>query len=121
MEEELGLGLIADYTGGAVHRVINNPEHAFAQLGRELSGYYLLGVEPLEGDLDGEEREIDVSVSRRGARIRARREVVHRAGPDDQEASARERLERLLMSPVAATDLPLRVATYAYREGTARA
>ena len=50
MEEELGLGLIADYTGGAVHRVINNPEHAFAQLGRELSGYYLLGVEPLEGE-----------------------------------------------------------------------
>ena len=117
MEEELGLGLIADYTGGAVHRVINNPEHAFEQLGRELSGYYLLGVEPLEGDLDGEEREIDVSVSRRGARIRARREVVHRSATDDRETSARERLERLLMSPVAATDLPLRIATYAYREG----
>ena len=117
MEEELGLGLIADYTGGAVHRVINNPEHAFEQLRRELSGYYLLGVEPLEGDLDGEEREIDVSVSRRGARLRARREVVHWSGPDDRGASAGERLERLLMSPVAAADLPLRVATYAYQEG----
>ncbi|MCY3845862.1 MAG: hypothetical protein OXH69_20235, partial [Acidobacteria bacterium] len=117
MEEELGLSLIADYTGGAVHRVINNPEHAFEELRRELSGYYLLGVEPLEGDLDGEEREIDVSVSRRGARLRARREVVHWSGPDDRGASAPQRLERLLMSPVAATDLPLRVATYAYREG----
>ena len=116
MEEELGLGLIADYTGGAVHRVINNPEHAFEELGRELSGYYLLGVEPLEGDFDGEERAIDVSVSRRGARIRARREVVHRSAPDDRGAPAGERLERLLMSPVAATDLQVRVATYAYQE-----
>ena len=117
MEEELGLGLIADYTGGAMHRVINNPEHAFEQLGRELSGYYLLGVEPLESDLDGDEREIDVSVSRRGARLRARREVVHWSGSDDQGDSAGERLERLLMSPLAVSDLPLRVATYAYQEG----
>ena len=117
MEEELGLGLIADYTGGAVHRVINNPEHAFEQLGRELSGYYLLGVEPLEGDLDGEEREIDVSVSRRGARLRARRGVIHWFGPDDREESAKERLERLLMLPGAVPDLPLRVATYVYQDG----
>ena len=112
--EELGLRLMADYTGGTVHRVVENAEHAFERIGREISGYYLLGVEPLEDDLDGEQHEIDVSVQRRGARVRARREVVHHAGA--QPGTAEERLRRLLGSPLAASDLPLRVATYQYRE-----
>ena len=76
--EELGLQLMADYTGGTVNRVVSDAGPAFARIEREISGYYLLGVEPLEDDLDGNQHEIDVSVQRSGARVRARREVVHR-------------------------------------------
>ena len=114
--EELGLGLLADYTGGTVNRVRveNDAENAFETIGKEMAGYYLLGVEPLDDDLDGKQHDIEVQVSREGARLRARREVVHRS--DDTGESVKERLERLLMSPVAAPDLPLRVATYAYQE-----
>ena len=114
--EELGLGLLADYTGGTVNRVRveNDAENAFETIGKEMAGYYLLGVEPLDDDLDGKQHDIEVQVLRGGARLRARREVVHRS-PDADE-TVKERLERLLMSPVAAPDLPLRVATYAYQE-----
>ena len=112
--EELGLQLMADYTGGTVNRVVSDAGPAFARIEREISGYYLLGVEPLEDDLDGNQHEIDVSVQRPGARVRARREVVHQAG--GPQLTAEERLRRLLGSPLAASDLPLRVATYQYRE-----
>ena len=114
--EELGLQLMADYTGGTVHRVVSDARHAFERIGREISGYYLLGVEPLEDDLDGNQHDIDVSVQRPGARLRARREVVHRSLADGRQGTVEERLRRLLGSPVASADLPLRVATYTYQE-----
>ena len=114
VRQELGLQLMADYTGGSVYRAISDGEHAFERIGREMSGYYLLGVEPLEDDLDGRQHDIEVSVSREGVRVRARREVVHRA--EDEEETVQERLERLLTSPLAVPNLPLRVATYVYQE-----
>ena len=115
--EELGLQLLAGFTGGTVHRAIRHADHAFDRIERETSGYYLLGVEPLEDDLDGKQHEIEVSVKRAGAHLRARREFVHRADAGESTGSAEERLRRLLGSPVAVSDLPLRVATYAYQEG----
>ena len=120
--EQLGLQLMADFTGGTVNRVISNAEHAFERIGREIAGYYLLGVEPLEDDLDGSQHEIEVSVARSGANVRARREVVHRSPADRAEETVEDRLRRVLGSPLAAADLPLRVATYTYREpGSGRA
>ena len=113
--EQLGLHWMADFTGGTVNRVYSNAGHAFERIGREIAGYYLLGVEPLEDDLDGSQHEIDVAVERDGAKVRARREVVHRF-VDRGDETVEERLRRLLGSPVAAADLPLRVATYTYRE-----
>ena len=112
VRQELGLQLMADYTGGSVYRATSDGEHAFERIGREMSGYYLLGVEPLQDDLDGRQHDIEVTVSREGVRVRARREVVHRS--DDEEETVQERLERLLTSPLAVPNLPLRVATYAY-------
>ena len=114
--EQLGLQLMADFTGGTVNRVISNAEHAFERIGREIAGYYLLGVEPVEDDLDGNQHEIDVAVQRPGANVRARREVVHRSPADRADETVEERLRRVLGSPVAAAELPLRVATYTYRE-----
>ena len=56
------------------------------------------GVEPLEDDVDWSQREIDVSVEQDGAKVRARREVVHRS-VDRADETVEERLRRLFGSP----------------------
>ena len=106
-----GLMAAASMTGGSLVRAQYNPGPLFTRLERELSGYYLLGVESLAADRDGEFHEIDVSVGREGAHVRSHRGVhVPPEGPGPEE-----RIMRVLRSPVPARELPLRVATYVYR------
>ena len=106
-----GLMAAASMTGGSLVRAQYNPGPLFARLERELSGYYLLGVESLAADRDGEFHEIDVSVEREGAHVRSHRGVhVPPEGPGPEE-----RIMRVLRSPVPARELPMRVATYVYR------
>ena len=109
-----GLMAAASMTGGSLVRAQYNPGPLFDRLERELSGYYLLGVEALAADRDGEFHEIEVSVRRRGAYVRSHRGV--HLPPEGAGPSGSERILRLLRSPVAVRELPLRVATYAYRD-----
>ena len=111
-----GLMAAASMTGGSLVRAQYNPGPLFDRLERELSGYYLLGVEALPADRDGEFHEIEVSVQRRGAHVRSHRGV--HLPPAGAGPSGAERIMRLLRSPVPARELPLRVATYAYRGAT---
>ena len=114
--EEEGLEMLAGMTRGALFRVNQNADRVFQRLEEELSGYYLLGIEALPTDRDGDRHSIGVSVRRRGATVRARHEF--RFTPDEQvaEDSVDEALMRMLRSPFATADLPLRLATYAYRD-----
>ena len=112
MREE-GLHMAASITRGTVFRAHFNPAPIFDRLEREMSGYYLLGVESRPNDRDKERRKIEVSVRREGARVRARREVTF--APEETDPSVAERLGRMLRSPVPHRDLPVRVATYAYQ------
>ena len=111
--QEQGLMAAASMTGGSLLRAFYNPGPLFDRLERELSGYYLLGVEMLPSDRDGEFHEIDVSVRRDGARVRSHRGV--HVPPEGAGPSEEERILRLLRAPVPVRELPLRVATYAYR------
>ena len=74
-QEEQGLRMLAGMTRGDLRRVGPNADAVFERLEREISGYYLLGVESLPSDQDSEAHEIDVSVLRRGTRVRARPRV----------------------------------------------
>ena len=112
MKEE-GLLAAAAFTGGSLVRAHYNPGPLFERLEEELSGYYLLGVESRAGDRDGESHAIDVAVRRDGARVRARRSI--RVTQETAASSDGERLMDMLRSPVASRELPLRIATYAYR------
>ena len=112
MREE-GLLAAAALTRGGLFRAHYNPGPVFDRLEAELSGYYLLGVEVRPTDRDEDRHAIKVSVGRRGARVRARREFRFTSEPDTND-SVDARLERMFRSPVATTELPLRVATYAY-------
>ena len=114
-QEEQGLSLLAGATRGDLLRAGPNVDAAFERLEREISGYYLLGVESLSSDQDGDSYEIDVKVRRRGTRVRARREVLLPAPDEEPEGGIDERMERALQSPFAATGLPLRVATYVFQ------
>ena len=115
--QEEGLETLAGMTRGALFRVYVNADRVFQRLEEVLSGYYLLGIEALPTDRDGDRHRIGVSVGRRGATVRARNEF--RFTPEEQvaEESVNERLARMLRSPFATAELPLRLATYAYRDG----
>jgi VWFA-related protein len=70
---------IAAASGGALFTAIQGGgEFAFAQIARETSAYYLLGVEPEASDRDGKPRALRVKADtgRRGATVRARSWVI---------------------------------------------
>src|SRR3982751_1767067 len=62
--------------GGALFKVqVGSGEYAFDRIYKEMSAYYLLGVEPAEADRDGRTHEIKVKTTQRNAMVRGRRWV----------------------------------------------
>jgi VWFA-related protein len=107
-----GLTHLAVLARGAVFR--GNPDLAFDRLSREISGYYMLGFEPESRDRDGKRHNILVSVKRPGLTVRNRRSVP--LPPPEDAKTAERALVASLRAPVAATSIPVRVATYAVRD-----
>src|SRR5688572_12313227 len=111
-----GLEQVAAQTRGSMTSVAGDGALAFDRLGRELSGYYLLGFEPTDADRTGKERRIKVEVRPRGLTVRARPTFVIRN--DAAETAARsvltpmQQLGEVLKSPLPVRGLPMRVATY---------
>ena len=113
-----GLETLAGMSRGTVFRVATGAEYAFERIGRELSGYYLLGFEPEEGDRDGKGHGLKVQVARRNVSVRIRDRIVIPL-PDSGRADE-EALSASLHSPFLATDLVVRVASYAMPDGAAK-
>jgi len=115
-----GLEQVAGQTRGSMSVVNGDGKIAFDRLGRELSGYYLLGFEPNDADRTGRERRIKVSVKPRGLTVRARPTFV----VPTEEATVAEtltpmqRLGEVLKSPLPVRGLPIRVATYSAAEAS---
>jgi VWFA-related protein len=111
----LGLDLLASLARGTVYRVTAAGDRIWDRLARELTGYWLLGFEPEPGDRDGKEHDFRVKVTRKGAEVRARRAVsIPKADPGGE--GARETLLAVLRAPYPATELPIRVASYALHD-----
>jgi VWFA-related protein len=113
--EEGGLELLAGYTRGSLYRVMAGADFAFDRIEEEISGYYLLGVESQEADADGDRHNLKVTVRRQNATVRSRREFTVPPKGEANLESTEESITRALRSPFAVTNLPLRMATYAYR------
>ena len=111
---EDGLELLSAQTGGGLFRLVGVTDAAFERLTRELSGYYVLGVETDPADRDGERHQIRVDVRRTGTRVRARRQF--QVVSDTPARSDEELLMQALEAPFPFRDLPLRLATYAYHD-----
>jgi hypothetical protein len=103
------LDMLAHMTGGGSFRAEVNAEAAFERLGRELSGYYRIGVEKELGDQDGKGRRMKVQVTRSSTTVRAR-EIFDVRTYEDRDWAAR--LAGALDGPVPATGVRLRVTSY---------
>jgi VWFA-related protein len=109
---EEGLDAVTRVGGGALIRVVADPDFAFDRLASEISGYYLLGFEPEAGDRDGKQHTIAVKVPRADAAVRSRLEFSIGAG----RRTTQQTITDLLRTPVAATELPFKLTTYAFQD-----
>ena len=76
-----GLEAVAGNAGGTVIRVQGtSPDVAFDRVLSETSGHYLLGVESIPDDRDGQPKGIRVKVKRGGAQVRSRTFVTIQPG-----------------------------------------
>lgn len=112
---ETGLESLASRSRGTLFRVVANPQYIFDRLRSEISSYYLLGVEPTERDRDGRTHQIRVQVGRKGIEVRARRQVKYTVRTPNSW-SRDVLMGRVLRSPSANTELPMRVSTYTFRD-----
>ncbi len=111
--ETEGLYDLAGLTRGTVLQVVGSGEIAFRRIARELAGYYLLGLEPEEGDRDGKNHAVKVTVERPKVTVRARGLLSIPTVPPAPEVL----LGAALRSPLVDRGLPLRVAAYAMGDG----
>lgn len=69
----MGLGRLAQETGGVLFNNTNNLRPAFERIDSDLRNYYLLGYTPANPAFDGRFRTIDVRVKRPGLTVAARK------------------------------------------------
>lgn len=109
-----GLEMLAGMSRGALHRIVSSADNAFLRIQRALAGYYLLGVESRVEDRDGRRHRIAVKVTRRGATVYSRRGFL--ASTSVAASSPEEAVGRALGAPLTTNELPIRLATWTYKE-----
>ena len=109
-----GLEQLALATRGDVFRIVSNSDFAFQRLALELSGYYLLGFEPVAADRTGRPHDISVSVRRPGVTVRSRRQfTIDGAGP---ARTTEDEIVAALRDPLPASEIPIKIAAYSFRD-----
>ncbi len=105
-----GLDYLTGLARGDVFRVSAKADFAFSRISTELSGYYLLSFQPEPGDRDGRSHKIQVELpGQRDVLIRARKEFSVDA---TKKQSTEDTLGETLRSPLLATEIGVKVATY---------
>jgi tetratricopeptide (TPR) repeat protein len=103
------LEMLTAMTGGATFRADVSAHTAFERIGRELSGYYRLGIEKDPVDADNKTRRLKVQVARNSVTVRTR-DVFDVRTYEDRDWAAR--LASALEGPIPATGIGLRVTSY---------
>ncbi|MGE0042935.1 MAG: hypothetical protein AB7V01_17295, partial [Vicinamibacterales bacterium] len=109
-----GLDTVASLARGNLVPLADPPGGTVAGLRQALEGYFLLTVDARPGDLDGPRHRLAVGTTREGLRVRARGpfRIPARAAP----ASPAEAVEQALQALVPHAGVPLRLATWTFRE-----
>ena len=103
-------------TTGAVRLALDaTGTGSLLRVARESSAYVVAELEPEPREIVGRNRKLEVRVGRPGVIVRARPEITF-AEPKREGATPRLAVTDLLLSPVTAPDLPLRVAGFTVRE-----
>ena len=116
-ERRNGLETLAASTRGALFELVGTGTNIFERMTAELSGYYLLGVEPDARDQDGKAHPLKVDVGRSGLTVRAHRAMMTTGGAGQAATarSPREVVAAALGSPMPAASLPLRAIAFTFR------
>jgi VWFA-related protein len=109
-----GLEQLSGLARGGLHRVITSSDTAFTRIMRSIAGHYLIGVEARPADRDGRRHRISVKTNRRGATILSRRGFLAPMGA--AASSPTEAVNRALRSPLTMNDVPMRIATWTYKD-----
>jgi VWFA-related protein len=104
-----GLEQMAALTRGAFHHAVSTGETIFEQIGREISGYYLLGIEPDAEDRQKRRRRVDVKVRRPGLTVRARSMFALDGRTPDAAIEPSTRLRQMLEAPLPTKGVPVRI------------
>jgi len=115
---EHGLETLASRSRGSLFRIVASPLYVFQRLSSEISGHYMLGVEPTDKDRDGKAHQIKVQVRRQGTAVRARQQfqyAVRSPGTWSRDVL----MGKVLRSPSSNTQLPMRMTTYVYKDAAA--
>lgn len=112
--EARGLETMAGAARGGLLPIVGDGQLVFERIARELGGFYLLGFEPGGNDRDGQPHAIHVTTRRPGVQVRSRREFVFT--PPARDRSEAAILAETLASPIIATEVPLRLATFVLRD-----
>lgn len=105
-----GAELIAKQTGGFV--VSNKNDFGFERVFEDQSGYYLIGYRPASTTFDRRFHTIQARVKRGGMTVRTRGGFFGVTGDESRAAQPTDRVDRALISPFAANEIAVRVATY---------
>jgi Tfp pilus assembly protein PilF len=110
-----GLELLAGAARGTLFTVVGTGQSLFERIESEISGYYLLGVESDARDKDAKTHSVRIDVPRKGSIVRSRRYVLNTETERRARAtrSPRQAVATALGSPLLASALPLRVASFA--------
>ena len=109
-----GLELLAGAARGTLFTITGTAQPLFERIESEISGYYLLGVESDARDKDSKTHSVRIDVPRKGAIVRSRRHVLNtETDRRARDRSPRRALAAALGSPLLASALPLRVASFA--------
>jgi VWFA-related protein len=116
LAQRYGLESLTLAARGALFNLTGTGSGIFDRINSELSGYYLLGLEPDSHDRDGKPHPVRVDVSRAGTTVRAHRTLL--ATGDTSTGSPRtprEAATAALASPLPVSSLPLKAIAFAFR------
>ncbi len=106
------LDTLSGASRGLSLEIVTSSQGPFDRLAREVSGFYLLGVEPQDTERDGKHHRIQVQCLRPGVTVRARPDFTVPATRANAVVDEAKVLLRTMQSPMLSTDIPLRVATF---------
>ena len=112
-----GLADLAAGSRGSLYNIIGTGETIFERLAGDMLAYYLLGVEQIPGDRDGEAHRVDVEVMRRNVTVKSRRAFVLSSATTTRK-NAEDTLLDTLKSQFGVEEVPVRVTTVTQKDPT---